>query len=241
MPAASGVAIEVPLFFVVLQVSSPSVPVKTAALVIESPGATKSGLIRSLVVGPPDENTAIFSCLGSAVAVEDITPETDKVVAGSSFTISINSSPIVLGTPSTGIVAAAGAGATPSRGMKNGVTYDDPRGTNSTIASPLSSYCVYDGKSYHFTRFSCTNTTATPPAVTILETIVAYKQLSVRCAFPMSTTLPETSSGSHTDAEHASAGSATTAIASSNVCNPEAGDESSLTALIVRISPLRCA
>ena len=52
------------------------------------------------------------------------------------------------------------------------------------------------------------------------------------------TTFPETS---FDNAEHASDGSATIATAAANAWSPEAGSETQVSALIARISPLRCA
>jgi hypothetical protein len=69
---------------------------------MESPGATKSGLMRPSIVGPPEENMARFSCLGESVSVVSISLA-DKVVSGSSITIAANSKPSFKGTPRMGI------------------------------------------------------------------------------------------------------------------------------------------
>ena len=110
-------AIDVPLIFTAAHMFPESV---RYALSMESPGATKSGLTRPSNVGPPDEKTAMFSCLGESVSVVSISLA-DKVVAGSSFTIASSSWPSFKGMPRTGIETENSPSYSESHGTVNGV------------------------------------------------------------------------------------------------------------------------
>mmetsp|Transcript_540 Transcript_540/g.2090 ORF Transcript_540/g.2090 Transcript_540/m.2090 type:complete len:303 (-) Transcript_540:736-1644(-) len=195
---------------------------------MESPGATKSGLMRPSNVGPPEENCARFSCKGDTVSSTSFFPDTAKVVLGSSCRIASNSCPSFKGMPSTGIVASV---VVLSVGTKKGVRYTSPTGTKRVPDVTLE----YDGNEMAVTASLLTSTTAAAPAAASRVTRSDIPQLDERYA---TATFPETS---FDNVEQASDGLVTIATAASNACTPEAGDDTFVTALIARISPLMCA
>ena len=102
-PAATGVAIDVPLIFSVPHVSplATSASVKGFALMMLSPGDTTSGFIRPSRVGPPEVKDAKFSC---RVSTRGIGPRTPTLRPPYASTIAASHVPSLCGILSTGIV-----------------------------------------------------------------------------------------------------------------------------------------